>query len=46
MNGDNNYDDIPHMGEAALDLVGLLPDRISAREAAIEFAGTFLDEEF
>ena len=29
VNGNNNYD-IPHMGKAALDRVGLLPDRLSA----------------
>ncbi len=45
MNGDNNYD-LSHMGKAALDWVGLLPDRISAGEGAIELARTFLDEEF
>jgi len=45
VNGDNNYD-LPQMGKAALDRVGLLLDRISAGEGAIELARTFLDEEF
>ena len=45
VNDNNNYD-ILHMGNAALDLVGLLPDMISAGGGSIELARTFLDEEF
>ena len=46
VNSDNNYE-IPHMGKAALDWMGLLPDRlVSLGEGAIELACTFLNEEF
>jgi hypothetical protein len=41
-----NYD-IPPKGEAAFDRAGMLPDRLPVlREAAIELARTFLDNQF
>ena len=45
VNGDNNYN-IPHIGKAALERAGILPDRLAAGEGAIELASTFLDDLF
>ena len=46
VNGDNNYN-IPHIGKAALERAGILPDRLlTAGEGAIELASTFLDDLF
>jgi hypothetical protein len=45
LHGDNNYN-IPHIGKAALERVGILPDRLAAGEGAIELASIFLDELF
>jgi hypothetical protein len=45
VNGDNNYNK-PHIGKAALERAGNLPDRLAAREGAIELASTFLDDLF
>jgi hypothetical protein len=42
VNGNNNYN-IPHIGKAALEWAGVLPDRLAAGEGAIELASTFLD---
>jgi len=43
LHGDNNYN-IPHIGKAALERAGILPDRLAAGEGAIELASTFLDD--
>ena len=45
VNGDNNYN-IPHIGKAALERAGILPDRLAAGEGAIELARTFPDDQF
>ena len=44
-NGNNNYE-IPHIGKAALERVGILTDRLAAGEEAIKLAHTFWDISF
>ena len=46
VNGENNYNILPHIGKAALEQAGILLDRLAAGEGAIELASTFLDDLF